>query len=199
MNRVPNSTQIRCEDEGEIHRGVEIRGSLHVGRGARIGPDCQLKGDVKVSRGTNLVEKVDVRGEVEFGNYCAVARGSVFQAMNHPLDYPSIQTRLYDDVLETDLPLSGERIEVGSDVWVETRSIVLPGIKIGHGAVIGAGSVVTTDIEPYSVVAGVPAEHKRWRFGEAEREAFLNMQWWEWSEDRLRENVELLDQPFTTK
>ena len=81
---------------------------------------------------------------------------------------------------------------IGSDVWLCANSMVLSGVTIGHGAVVGAGAVVTRDIEPYSVVAGNPAKHVRWRFDEATRRMLLDAAWWDWPVAELREIMGLL-------
>ncbi len=63
------------------------------------------------------------------------------------------------------LPISTQgydykKVEIGDDVWIAARATILPGVKIGHGAIICAGAVVTKDVEEYSIVAGVPATKK---------------------------------------
>jgi hypothetical protein len=68
----------------------------------------------------------------------------------------------------------------------------LSGITIGHGAVIGTGAIVTKDVEPYSIVAGNPAKHIRWRFTETTRLALLATAWWDWPVSEIGEAVQLL-------
>lgn len=76
---------------------------------------------------------------------------------------------------------------IGNDVWLGLRAIVLSGVQVGDGAVVGAGSVVTKAVDPYSVVAGNPARVIRYRFEEDVRRRLLALRWWEWEEDRLLE------------
>ena len=71
-----------------------------------------------------------------------------------------------------------QEIIVGNDVWIGTRSIILDGVKIGNGAVIAAGSVVTKDVEPYMIVAGVPAKPIRKRATEDKIREYQNSKWW---------------------
>jgi serine acetyltransferase len=61
----------------------------------------------------------------------------------------------------------------------------MPGISIGHGAVIAAGAVVTKDVKPYAIVAGVPAHRIKWRFPKSIRERMTALAWWDWEHDRL--------------
>jgi phosphonate metabolism protein (transferase hexapeptide repeat family) len=76
---------------------------------------------------------------------------------------------------------------IGHDVWIGHAAVVLPGVRVGIGAVIGAGAVVTHDVEPYQVVAGVPARPVRFRFRPDVIERILGTRWWEWSRRQLQE------------
>lgn len=83
-------------------------------------------------------------------------------------------------------------VEIGSDVWLCSGSIILSGVTIGHGAVVAAGSVVSRDVAPYAVVAGNPAQQVRWRFSEEQRAALLEIAWWDWPEQDVRQAAPLL-------
>ena len=74
---------------------------------------------------------------------------------------------------------------VGDDVWIGERVLIKAGVKIGVGAVIGMGAVVTKDVEAYSIVAGNPAKHIRYRFDDAVREGLLKSEWWKASDADL--------------
>lgn len=80
---------------------------------------------------------------------------------------------------------------VGNDVWIGNGAIILPGIRIGNGAIVGAGSVVSKDVEDFSVVSGNPSSRIKWRFeDEAMRKAIQNICWWEWSDKIIKERQE---------
>ncbi|MFC3209306.1 type B chloramphenicol O-acetyltransferase [Aquamicrobium soli] len=81
---------------------------------------------------------------------------------------------------------------IGNDVWIGSEAIVMPGVKIGDGAVIGTRALVTRDVEPYAIVGGNPAKVIRKRFGEADIARLLELKWWDWPEDRLREAMPIL-------
>ena len=69
---------------------------------------------------------------------------------------------------------------VGNDVWIGTEAMIMPGVRIGDGAVIAARAVVTADVEPYAVVAGMPARQLRRRFSQERIAMLLEMRWWDW-------------------
>lgn len=81
---------------------------------------------------------------------------------------------------------------IGNDVWIGNGAIILRGINVGDGAVIGAGAVVTKDVEPYTIVVGAPARPLKKIFSDEIISELLDLQWWNWSVDRIREKRELL-------
>jgi acetyltransferase-like isoleucine patch superfamily enzyme len=81
---------------------------------------------------------------------------------------------------------------IGNDVWIGANAVILDGIVIGDGAVIGANSVVTKNVEPYSIVGGVPAKHIKYRFEENEVDFLLKSKWWEKDLKWLEKNAHLL-------
>ena len=88
-----------------------------------------------------------------------------------------------------------ESVVIGNDVWIGADAIILPGVRIGDGAVIAAGAVVTKDVECYEVVGGNPARHIKYRFEQSTIDKLMKLQWWNWDEKKLRENIELFFQP----
>lgn len=81
---------------------------------------------------------------------------------------------------------------IGNDVWIGTEAIVMPGVRIGDGAVIGARAVVTNDVEPYAIVGGNRAKVIRKRFGDPDIARLLELRWWDWSDDDLRAAMPIL-------
>jgi chloramphenicol O-acetyltransferase type B len=78
------------------------------------------------------------------------------------------------------------RTSIGHDVWVGTRVFLRDGVRIGNGAIIAAGAVVVKDVPDYAIVGGVPARVMRYRFAEESIRELLEIEWWNWSEERLR-------------
>ncbi len=134
--------------------------------------------------------------DVTFGNYCSIASGVRIFRANHPSDRFTTHPLLYNPVMgfvDRDM-LVRPPLEIGHDVWIGANAIVLPGVsRIGDGAVIGAGSVVTKDVEPYEIVVGNPARPIRKRFGDAQIAALEKSRWWEMDRRELAGNVEKLD------
>jgi acetyltransferase-like isoleucine patch superfamily enzyme len=106
------------------------------------------------------------------------------------------------DILPPDGSLQSAPLRIGSDVWIGYRATILGPATIGHGAVIGAGSVVAGDVPPYAIVAGNPARVLRMRFPAEVVERLLRIAWWDWPEEQviargewfLRPVIEFVDQ-----
>lgn len=163
-------------------RGVAIRGST-------IGPGS------KVEAGSAFINSTIGRHsfcgydceivQTDIGNFCSIANYVAIGGGRHPIDWVGTSPVFYEGRDSVAKKFSTfprprpERIVIGSDVWIGYRAIIMQGIKIGHGAVIGAGAVVTRDVESYSIVAGTPARHIRYRFDEKLRTALLASRWWD--------------------
>lgn len=160
---------------------------------ATIGHKVKIGSDVKIGRYTNVNENTSIRN-AEIGSFCALAPEINFIGGNHIMKKPALQSQFYTDTLELGF---GSRdnggITVGNDVWIGYGAVILPEVEIGDGAIIGARSVVTKDVEPYEIVAGNPARHIRYRFDEEKREELLELEWWNWSIDKIKENREFFD------
>lgn len=81
------------------------------------------------------------------------------------------------------------RLWIGSDVWIGTGVKIIGSRKIGHGAILAAGAVVTKDVEPYEVVGGVPAQNIGFRFDKQTRERLLKIAWWNWDKGEIKNSI----------
>jgi virginiamycin A acetyltransferase len=126
--------------------------------------------------------------KLRIGRFCAIAAGVRFlmPGANHadrgPSTFPfGIFGSPWDTTMDLVMsaPTRGDTI-VGSDVWIGYQGLVLPGMTIGHGAIVAAASVVASDVEPYTVVAGNPARVVRRRFDEEDTARLLRAAWWDW-------------------
>ncbi len=82
-------------------------------------------------------------------------------------------------------------VEIGNDVWIGARVVILDGVKIGDGSIIAAGAIVTSDVAPYSIVGGVPARLIRQRMPNLQASMLIELAWWNWSEEKLRKAAPL--------
>lgn len=121
------------------------------------------------------------------GNYCSIASEVIVGLGNHPLNLFSTATIFYKSKNTLNIKLLDKDYEfdeykpiiIENDVWIGTRAIIMDGITIGTGAVIAAGAVVTKDVPPYAIVAGVPAKILKYRFDANQIERLLESKWWE--------------------
>jgi virginiamycin A acetyltransferase len=90
--------------------------------------------------------------------------------------------------LITDLPSRGGMV-IGSDVWIGGNATIMPGLRVGHGAIVSTGSVVTKDVPDYSIVGGNPATHFRDRFTQDEVRSLVRLAWWDWPIALITENI----------
>ncbi|QPV63320.1 acetyltransferase [Halosimplex litoreum] len=146
---------------------------------------------------TYLMERaqLDYATVGKFGNVASEAR---LGPTNHPIDRPTAHHFTYRAAMyelgEDDESIfewrADQPVTLGHDVWIGHGAIVLPGVEIGNGAVVGAGAVVAHDVEPYSVVAGVPAEPIRRRFPEEVAARIEATEWWDWDHETLAERLD---------
>ena len=120
----------------------------------------------------------------EIGRYCSIGRGVTIgePARNHPVDAVSTSLSVSHRYQATTKMSS-----IGHDVWIGHDAVIMAGVSVGHGAIVARNAVVTKDVEPYQIVAGVPARPVRYRFDADTREALLASQWWNLDHDALRE------------
>jgi virginiamycin A acetyltransferase len=134
------------------------------------------------------------------GKFCAIAEGITFimNGSNHRMDgfttYPfSIFRNGWETVTPSldQLPFKGDTV-IGNDVWIGQNVTVMPGIKIGDGAVIAANSTVTRNVDPYVISGGNPANFIKKRFDDKMIELLLKLQWWNWDERKIFDHLEEL-------
>lgn len=132
------------------------------------------------------------------GKFCALARDIKFimNGANHKLSgfstYPfEIFGGSWQRVNQqpNEYPFKGDTV-VGNDVWIGYEAVIMPGVKIGDGAVIAAKSVVTKDIQPYTIAGGNPASMIRQRFSDEIIQILLEIAWWNWDIEKITRNLE---------
>lgn len=161
--------------------------------------------NVKVGRNSFYNSNLLLTGDtsIEIGAFCAFGKNISIYTSNHDTNYPSIQGYVYRKYFNEDHP--GERLDVPSlsrskgpvviknDVWIGDGVKIMSGVTIGNGACIAAGSIVTSNVEDYSVVAGIPAKRLKYRFDEEIRKVLLEVKWWDWSDYKMSKNKAFFD------
>ena len=136
-----------------------------------------------------------VREKLIIGKFVQIARGSYFitSSANHPMNgFTTYPFRIFKP--ETfgykDLPVKDT--VVGHDVWIGQNAAIMPGVKIGAGAIVAAAAVVTRDVPPYAVVGGNPASIIRMRYPEDVIAELLEIAWWDWPLEKIEANLPAL-------
>ncbi|MUJ38568.1 Vat family streptogramin A O-acetyltransferase [Aliivibrio fischeri] len=131
------------------------------------------------------------------GKFCAIAKDVKFimNGANHKTSgFSSYPFYIFGNGWEKGMPKEGELpfkgdTEIGNDVWIGYDATIMPGVKIGHGAIIASKSVVTKDVAPYSVCGGNPAVHIKQRFEQSVIDELLRLEWWNWSPEKITANL----------
>jgi len=144
---------------------------------------------------------------LKIGKYCSIGpEVTIFLGSEHRIDW--VSTYPFPFFWEEARSIPGHPstkgdVVIGNDVWSGFGVTVLSGVTVGDGAAVGARSVVTRDIPPYAIAAGNPARVIRYRFDEGTIRKLLEIQWWHWPDEKVKENVRMICsdsiQSFITK
>ena len=179
-------------DDVFLHADVECQNSnfgkyCEIGKGSRI---------LNVTMGDySYCDRYADIANAWIGKFANIASFVRIGATDHPMDRASMHHFLYrssdywDDVeIDQDWfeKRASRRVTIGHDTWIGHNAQIKPEITIGHGAIVASGAVVTKDVTPFTIVAGVPATPMRERFDQKITERLVALSWWNWSHDQLR-------------
>lgn len=172
------------DNRSHINRKAKVYSCVHI-------DNSTLGAYSYVSRHSRIVH-------ADVGKFCSIAGETKVGMSTHTLDKLSTSPLFTEQKNATKHSWAKnsvlnpyERVKVGNDVWIGVRAIILGGKTIGNGAVVAAGAIVTKDVPPYAVVAGVPAKVVRYRFPKEMIERLEALQWWELPDEVLKKNIAL--------
>ena len=126
------------------------------------------------------------------GKYCSISWDVTINAVSHNMHHLTTHSFPRRPDLgfgaETDMR-EYQTVIIKNDVWIGANCVIMPGVVVGNGAIIGAGAVVTKDVPDYAVIVGIPGKIIRYRFPEKVIEELLNLKWWDFKPDFIRENI----------
>ena len=170
------SEEARVSTEATIEYGVRILGRTEVREKCKIKSFTSIKEDSTIHVNTTI------------GKYCSIGKKAEIGVPKHPINYLSSSQvqyyaeKKYPDYCESfnQVPFEiYEKTTIGNDVWIGSLAGIKTGLTIGDGAIVAMGAIVTKDVPPYAIVAGVPAKIIRYRFDEKTIERLLELQWWD--------------------
>lgn len=175
-----------------VHEGCQISGSefgayVEIGQGSRVANS--VFGDY------SYCDRFADIANAQIGKFSNIASFTRIGPTAHPMDRASLHHFMYrssyywpeeaDDAAFFEHRASRTAF-IGHDTWIGHGAVIMPEVTVGHGAVVAAGAVVTKDVAPYEVVAGVAAQHVKWRFSRAVAERLVALAWWDGSHEELR-------------
>jgi len=202
--------QLAVEGTRDINNQLRFKNAIIERRccinpASQIAENCHILENCLILNSTinrfSYIGRNSIIQNTTIGSFCSIANDVFIGLGTHPTNLFSTSPLFY----RTSNPLKiklirkdynfteYELITIGSDVWVGARAIILDGISIGDGAVVAAGSVVTKDIPPYAIVAGVPAKIVKHRFNEKKIMQLLQEKWWTWDLQDIKKNKKVLN------
>ena len=155
-------------------------------------------GKMSYMAGTDFHYNLPQKTHVLIGNYCQIAHDTVFEiGMNHVFSgvspYPFDQVLGEENIFAHRAPVNKQQLVIGHDVWIGSGVRIIKAVKIGNGAIVGSGSVVTKDVPPYAIVGGNPAKIIRYRFSPEIIKALDKIKWWYWPLAKVKANRQYME------
>lgn len=155
-------------------------------------------GNMSYMAGTDFHYNLPQKAHVLIGNYCQIAHDTVIEiGQNHIFSgvspYPFDQVLGEENTFAHRAPVNKQQLVIGHDVWIGSGVRIIKAVKIGNGAIIGSGSVVTKDVPPYAIVGGNPAKIIRYRFAPEIIQALDKIKWWYWPLEKVKANRQYME------
>lgn len=185
--KIKTAAQVKLKStfEGKNVIGFESRFDGDIGLCSYIGANCNING--KIGRYTCIASNVCVvQGRHPVDKFVSVH--PMFYSIQKQNGYTYVEKNCFEEFKYVDT--SNHCVLIGNDVWIGANVLLMSGVKVGDGAVVAAGSIVTKDIEPYAIVGGVPAKKIRSRFEKKQIDYLKKIEWWNRSEDWIKNNAQ---------
>lgn len=147
----------------------------------------------------NIISYSLNRNKVYIGNFCSLGKNiNIYLSNGIGHDTTFISTYPFGHIHQNVFNVNNNSkntngdVIIGNDVWIGDNVVIMSGVKIGDGCVIANNSHVVKNIEPYSIVGGNPALLIKKRFNEEQIKKVLEIQWWNWDETKINENLHLI-------
>ena len=194
----------------DIHNKLRFRKAI-IDRNCCIDPTSVIEANTHILENSYIwdstiqsfsyIGRNSIIQHTRIGSYCSLANDVFIGLGAHPVEHFSTSPLFYRvantfrfKLIDEDYEFSEYKpVEIGNDVWVGARAIILDGIKIGNGAIIAANAVVTRDVPPYAIVGGTPAKIMRYRFSAEKIERLLELSWWSWPLSEIRGRIKELN------
>ena len=173
--------------------------------------NCNIDSTAKAASGSSLARVTMGRysyvgcytriTDAEIGSFCSIGDNCEIGGGIHPMDTVSTSPVFLQgkNILKKNfshIPFEPSKtVQIGHDVWIGDGVFIKAGVKVGNGSVIGAHAVVVHDVEPYSIVAGVPAMIIRKRFDDSTIHDLLELKWWDFSDEEINKHADAFANP----
>ena len=210
MNNVSNDMRNCCLYDGAKLINCSVGMDVIVDEDSFV-KDCSLGNNVQINRRNFIIDSNigdytytgsnTTLKHVKVGKYCSiswnVSCGGAFHDYECLSTSPFHQLKQFGFVAENE-KVPFKKIEIGNDVWIGMNSCILSGgIKVGNGAVIGSGSIVTKDVPDYAIVVGNPARILKYRFDDEIIEYLKQIKWWNFPKEIIKENISVFKNKIT--
>ncbi len=162
------------------------------GEGIKLYPPFSIS-ETTIGKGTYIAQN-SIISKTTIGKFCSIGPNLVCGYGIHPTNGISTNPCFYSTLKQNGMTYSSvdkiierKNITIGNDVFIGMNVSILDGVTIGNGAVVGAGAVVTNNVEPYSIVGGVPAKHIKYRFPKEICEKLEKISWWDFDDEKIKD------------
>lgn len=173
------SSNNEIDAKSTIYRGAKIKGS-------KVGAYTYISANTDV-------ENAEIGKFCSISDHCRIGMGghNTTQISTSPIFTEAHNATKFQWTTKDANAAPAKTAIVGNDVLIGSHALILGGVTVGDGAVVAAGAVVTKDVPPYAVVGGVPAKVIKYRFSQEIIDQLLELKWWNWTEEKIRENIEV--------